>query len=46
MSKQDLKKLWACVVVGLLTVIAVATVDLCLILRDGIEVEYVEQTNN
>jgi hypothetical protein len=45
MSKIDKRKVWACVVVGLLTVIAVATVDVALILREGIEVEYVEQNN-
>ena len=42
MSKIDKRKVWACVVAGLLAVIAVATVDVALMLRDGIEVEYVE----
>ena len=43
MSKSDLKKLWACVVAGLLAVIAVCAIDVVLILNEGISVEYVEE---
>lgn len=43
MSKVDKRKLWACVVLGLLAVIAVAAVDVCLMLHDGISVEYVSE---
>ena len=42
MSKIDKRKVWACFVALCLAVIAVAAVDVALILRDGIEVEYVE----
>lgn len=41
MSKVDKRKLWACVVAGLLAVIAVATIDIAFILNEGIELEYV-----
>lgn len=41
MSKSDLKKLWACVVVGLLAIIAVAVVDVALMLNEGVSMEYV-----
>lgn len=37
-----MKKVWACVVVGLLAIIAVCAIDVMLILNEGIEVEYVE----
>lgn len=43
MSENDVKKWWACVVVGLLAVIAVAAVDVVLMLHDGISVEYVSE---
>ena len=42
MSKVDKRKLWACFVALCLAVIAVAAVDVALMLHDGIEVEYVE----
>ena len=41
MKKDDLKKVWACLVAGLLAIIAVATVDVALILNEGVSVEYV-----
>ena len=41
MSKIDKRKVWACFVALCLAVIAVAAVDMCLMLHEGIEVEYV-----
>lgn len=41
MSKKDLHKVWACYVALVLTIIAVAVVDVALMLHEGIEVEYV-----
>lgn len=43
MNKSDIKKVWACVIAGLLAIIAVATVDICVMLHDGVSVEYVEE---
>ena len=42
MSKQDLKKLWACFVALALAIIAVAAVDVAMMLHEGVSVEYVE----
>lgn len=41
--KDNAKKLWACVVAGLLAIIAVAAIDVALMLHDGISVEYVSE---
>lgn len=41
MSKVDKRKVWACFVALCLAVIAVAVVDVCLMLHDGVSVEYV-----
>ena len=39
--KANSKKIWAGIVLALLFIIAVAVVDIALMLRDGISVEYV-----
>ena len=41
MSKQDLKKLWACCVALALAIMAVAAVDVAMMLHEGVSVEYV-----
>lgn len=41
MSKLDKRKVWACLVAGLLAIIAVGVIDIALILNDGIEVEVI-----
>ena len=42
MSKVDKRKMWACLVAGLLAIIAVATVDIAMILNEGLTIEVVE----
>ena len=45
MSKVDKRKVWACVVAGLLAVIAVGVIDIAMMLNDGLVIE-VEQIIN
>lgn len=46
MSKFDKRKMWACLVAGLLAIIAVGVIDIALILNDGIAIEVVMDEGN